>query len=167
MNYVFTVKALSPLQLRRREQELDEVLIQDNEAFYDAYCAEEMAIMGERMQNFLSSTEFDPNYDGGLFFTEAVKRKDISFLQRLVTDNQDSKVCAENLFKGLKVAARKEDGDMIMALANLGANLEKIKDYDVYYHSDKVQFLIDRLLTPPEDTLTASGNALVEPSQFV
>lgn len=128
-----------------------EDLILNNQIFYDIYCQQERSSTDLiRLNDFLDSEEFSPNYDGGSFFTEAVKRKDAMFLEKLVSKSKDYKICAANLLEAFTTAALIKDKDMLAVVAELARkaeiNLTEIKDYDVYHRSSEIQSFIDDLL---------------------
>lgn len=165
---VQTGDSLSAQEVDDEQNKRVEDPIQDNEEFYDAYCAQTKPVMERRLEDFLSSHKFDSHYDRNSFFTEAVKRKDTIFLQRLVSHSRDSEACAAGLLEALQVAALKKDKDMLPVVANLAKktdiNLTGIKDYDVYHRNSEIQSLIDELLALPNELVKACS---VSPDRFV
>lgn len=128
------------------QNEIVEDPIQNNEAFYDAYCAQEGLEMDKQMEMFLSSAEFDPNYEEGVFFVEATLKKDQVFLEKLVKDNPNPNARKQGLFEALTAAALREDPEMIAILGKVGTDLGQIKQYHIYSRSSVVKSCVDNLL---------------------
>lgn len=126
-----------------------EFVVEDNDAFYEAYIAQEGEVMSQAMEDFLSSTEFDPNYEEGEFFLEATRRKDVEFLRKLVTASFYSPTCEDSLFEALKITLLNKDIETMTVLDGLsvsGENLKKIQRYYGAGCSQEIQHHINSLI---------------------
>lgn len=163
----------SPISMRKIDDEQNKVsehITQDNEAFYEAYSSQKGLDMENWMQGFLCSTEFNPNYEGGVLFVEAALKKDKAFLKRLIKDNPDPDACKEGLVEALKASLIKEDLEMITILGKVGVDLQQIKIYSTYSLNTTVKTFTDDLLRLPEantSILEIKASPIIDPNSFI
>lgn len=150
-------------EIPQQDNDDQELVVEDNDAFYEAYIAQEGEIMSQAMEDFLSSTEFDPHYEDGEFFLEATRRKDVEFLRKLVTSSLYPQTCEDSLFEALKITLLNKDLETMSVLDGLSVSGESLKKIQRYYGagcSQELQHHISSLIAKRQMEETTKKTAI-------